>query len=445
MNLDRFEDAVRAATQPAAEPASLATTIDRRIGAAKTRQTAIRRVRWAFAACAGITLALVAWPAVSAQAQLRRIAGALEDVSTLLMKQYSVDPSGKRIPSGFTAYQNGRWRMENAPSNTTYYIDGKRIWLDPFTKSYVSEGYGEFFSKGNGSMKLSALLGSELGVGRGVEIDRDSALDGRRALRARFINSPFNERHTIYADPETDLPILQEVETKESGTWRLKHVVEFSYPTTLPGGTLDLDYKTPLLSREEWQSRIVDTLAKNELGAAPLKQGRVVVRAVDVAEDGTVYVAYQSGDSHASRWTGHGLEVTDSLGTRYCHAIEIFSGLDEAFIAKSKDGKLEVEALVPLEPVTKSIQRTVKVTASIGADGSLSRVIRMGVNHPDGTVDISWGKNRRSASDAASGDKQVVLCTKLVTGPTCEAAPSYMQLVDLTSYGNDIRARMSFP
>jgi hypothetical protein len=442
MNLNQFEDAVRAASQPSDEPASLSSAIDRRIRATKTRRTTVRRFRWAFAVCAAITLALLAWPAVSAQAQLRRIAGALDDVSTLLMEQYSVDSSGKKTPAGLTAYQNGRWRMEN-PSNTTYYLDGKCIWLDSFTKSYVSESEGEFFSKGKATVKLSGLLGPDLGVGRGVDVDRNTVLNGRPALRVRFVNNPFNERHTIYADPESELPIRQEVEVKERGTWRLKLVMEFSYPATLPAGLLEPDLRTtPLISQEEWQSRVVSLLAKNELGAAPTKQGRVVVRAVDVAEDGTVYVAYQSGDKSRT-WRGHGLELEDNLGTKYVHAIEVFSAVDDAFIGHSKDGKLEVEVFVPLDPVTTWRERRLSVKAAVGWRGTLSRFIRMGVNHPDGSVDIHWGKNNYSASDPMTGDKIYRLCAPTIKRPTCVAMPTYMQLVDPTAYGNDLRARIS--
>ena len=113
-----------------------------------------------------------------------------------------------------------------------------------------------------------------------------------------------------------------------------------------------------------------------------------------------MYMAFQSGNKSTS-WTGYGLEVTDNLGTKYCHANEIFNPMNEEFIRRSKDGKLEVEVFVPIQPLTSDSPRTIAVTAVLRTDKALVHSIR-GI------------KNRQGPHDTGVGDHAVELCRPMI-------------------------------
>lgn len=434
MNDSQLDARLRAALPARSASASLASTIDDRLQRHRRIHRIVRPLRLAFALGATGLGIVVLGPPVYAQSVMGRIAGAIDGVSSLRMTRTSVDAQGNRYPAGESIYREGQWRMR-MPNGDMLFRHSKAYVLDPALKVYVQQAKPNGpFANGTG-IRLSEMLGvaSKWSLDRRVAVD-DAVRNGRPMKRAIVQNGGLGERYVIFADPKTDLPSEVLVEAWEGGAWRLRTVQKFEYGASIPTTAFELPKGAVVISESERSIRTVRAMTSKQLAEMPLRKGRVVIRAVDVARDGTVFVAYQAGDRVPNRWRGYGLELRDDRGTAYGRQMVI--GLGEDFVKRAKDGKLEVEAFVPLEPVDPRQPRTYTVTASRMKTGEFTRWIDGVVQDPNGPFRMVWQPNWQS-SDRTPPTKKDVLRLKFAA-PTCDSMPAFATMLSPTNFGNEI-------
>jgi hypothetical protein len=162
-----------------------------------------------------------------------------------------------------------------------------------------------------------------------------------------------------------------------------------------------------------------------------------VIRSIEVAQDGTVFVAYQSGDHVGRSWNGYALNLVDNLETRYLRVGQFGSFMEGPF--DSQDGKVEMEIFCPRNPISPSQPR--KLTLSTQADdkGQVGRIILAGTTDPSGHTTYRYQPNY-SAVTSVQGS--IPVFSTLVSGATCGTHPTWAEPLDFTSYGNDIAAEM---
>ena len=360
-------------------------TLDAKIDRALAHHTAVRRLKRRVligtAATAAATLAFVAFPAVQAQASMSGIVQALNGVTRLRVRSFTIDESGTRTPYGTTEYDRGAWHTTNVGGTRDEYQMGERRYrFDPDLKVFVASHQTDRMR----SLRLSDMLGpaGSFSMGNRAHIEQ-LPVDGRPTLRATFRNGGLAERYVIDADPTTELPYRMNVETLERGRWRVGTTMEFDYVADVRSARPDLAHH-PVITPEEADRRIKKTLTRGEIASLPLGEGRLVVRRVDVASDGTVFVLYQAGDRTKDAWRGHALNVSDSLGSRYTRLNEDFSQpvlwMEKDGKIRSRkplsglpDGEIEAEAFVPVEPIARDRSRTIALTAHVFEDGTLAR------------------------------------------------------------------------
>lgn len=434
MNDSQLDARIRAALPARVVPATLAQKIDGSVQRHRRIHRIVRPLRFAVVLGATGVLAAVMGPPVYAQATMGRIAGALDGVSSLRLTRTAIDAQGRRYPAGEMLYRDGKWRLRAQRGDMLYENREAYVW-DPVVSAYVAvpKPNGPF-GKGSG-VRMSELLGvaSKWSMDRRVSVD-EAALDGKTMRRATVENAGLDERYVIFADPKSDLPEEVRVEARESGRWRLRMVQRFEYGASIPATELSLPPSATVMTQEERTKRVVAKMTSAKLGEMPLPKGRIVVRAIDVARDGTVFVAYQAGDRSANSWRGYGLELKDDSGTVYGR--QVVTSLDRDFVKGSADGKLEVEVFVPLEPTDFRRRRTFSFTASRMGNGQLARWLETIVTDPNGKTRMQWQPNWRG-SDRTPPTKWPLVNTEF-SGPTCEAMPSYATLVSPTSFGNEV-------
>ena len=244
-------------------------------------------------------------------------------------------------------------------------------------------------------------------------------------------NSCLPERYIIEADSKTQLPFHIQCESLELGNWRIRQVIQFDYQSGLTVSKPDFS-KTPLVSKEELAARFNESITKSELGRHKANNGTLIVRAVDVAEDGSVFVAYQSGDRKQNSWSGYHLRLSDSLHTEYGRAGDLFTNMDVGPVPK--DGKIELEVFVPVRPVNPEAKRTIAISIGVNdkgnidpfrdGDGSEKGTNRINVSYPDGHIEVKHFPRQGGKI------RFVKLLDKEFDRPTCGATPTWAGGID---------------
>ncbi|HLX77979.1 MAG TPA: hypothetical protein VKR27_03780, partial [Acidimicrobiales bacterium] len=329
----------------ATEPADLTSEINAHVSTFSHRRH-LRRRLLAYAGVTAVGLAaFTLYPTISAQATLSRIAGALDGVDQLVARRYTLDGKGRRTLSGVQAYDHGRWRIEKSGGkNVILFTNGRRYRYDPYTNSYVVEEADGPFTYNSG-IRLSSIL-KQMSIWHNSVRLRSTMFDGKTAIEATITSQELPERTIVYADAKNSLPIKAFDDALENGVWRRTSEMDFDYGVATNSTLFVPDPRLPELSRDEWEHKVVGTMLKDTVAEYPLHKGELVVRALDVATDGSVFVAFQSGQVR-SGWTGYGLTLTDDLGTVYT---QIDAGDHESpfdNVSRKEGGRIEFTAFIP--------------------------------------------------------------------------------------------------
>ncbi|MDR3691096.1 MAG: hypothetical protein P4L46_17075 [Fimbriimonas sp.] len=436
MNLNEFENHLNGELTPLEPTVELSGKIDRAIRAATGGQRRRLRMRIATVSTALIAVGLFALPTIRTHAELQRMVGAMDNVQSVIMRRQTVLPDGTRKDAGTISYLNGRWRVEEPFGALTYFLNGTRYRLDKPTGRFIEEiGLAGPFRNNTSSLTLSSALGDlqKWDPSVHVEVDR-TTWNGREVSRATISEpSPLN-RTVLYADADTDLPIEIDTEMLRSGRWLPEEIQTFDYRTKQDVTTFVPDLKSfPPISKGDWEAAMVQRYVMHDLGEIPLKNGRLVVRAIDVAKDGTVFVACQAGDRVAQWDRGYPVDLSDGRGTKYA-LVDFLSRTDKEFIDHSKDGKLEVCVFVPTEPTTDWSPRELTVTARLTASRSLARHL------------VSYAGNRKGDItstlwyfDDTKPIKVVTVAQKAVKSPTVQSVPDYAVRIEPSIFGDPFR------
>ena len=433
MNLNEFEDQVKLGFVPAEPSARVSQLIDERLLAIRRKKVARRRFSYAFAATAIAGVVLLVTPTVIAQAELRRLAGALDGVRSVVMTTETIDPDGTHHLSGSIAYLNGKWKTEFPGVGVTYFFDGTRYRLDRSINKFVVEtGLEGPFAHNTKDMKLSSALGdiNQWQPHSHVEIDKVE-LHGKLVTRATIDESVFHTRTVMFANIDTDLPIESLEEKKDGGGWKLIGDTKFDYSSKESPSDFAPDLKAyPPISKRDWETQLVCGMTSKVVGEVALDHGRLVIRSLDVAKDGTVFVTCQAGERIA-RWNrGYPIDITDNLGTQYAF-VNIESKLDEEFIRNSKEGKLELCVFVPLTPIGEWKARSITVNARLEPNQHLNRHEFAMWGGKSGLINsYSW------YVDKAKTVNVVDVASRTFSNPSVESFPTYCSSVDPFQFDN---------
>ncbi|HSI73619.1 MAG TPA: hypothetical protein VK934_10635 [Fimbriimonas sp.] len=441
MNEREFDSALKEAMV-----AKVATSrLDRKIDSALDRVRAGGRWRlrvWTLSGAVGaLAFAVLLVPPMQAQATIARLQGALEGVRSLRVKKFSIDENGNLAENGFVAYSAGHWRMENANgAGKTYLLNGKQVSYDPLMRVFVANETRSQMQ----SLRLRDLMGSLGGfdIKRRVS-QRNLQVQGRAAIEAT-IEYGLPERLVVLADASTQLPIESRLESLELGKWRAREVSIFDYAAKFAPGFFEMPKGVPIVDRKELAKRMVDSMTRRQLASVPLDKGKLIIRAVDVAQDGTVFVAFQSGFKKARSWKGSTFRLTDDIGSAYQllpHGGE--GSLDEEFIARTQDGKMELEVFVPVAPMINWTPRVVKLSASLYADGSLVRWVPSSMTLPDGSAGPERLVPNIYRVDGNNPMTSRTVLSHPVKEATCGDAPLYASMLNRTNFGSKTAAQIT--
>jgi hypothetical protein len=428
-----FDQALRAA-MPAAESVSLDRKIDTALAHRDRGQLRIRRL--AFAACGVAAIGAVFLIPSSAEARLQRIAGALDDVERVQMTRYIVDRTGRRVKCGVMDYEQGKWHLAETPGDDQYYRRGELLSYDPTLNVYVRQVRPDGpFGHNSTGIGLSALLKSG-GIGSGSNVQITDGMFNGKPVRMAVIDSVL-ERTVIYADPTTDRPI--EAQTSVHG--RVADVLSFAYPDRMPKGVFDPNPKVRIIEDAEFKKQVVAMSTKDELAVHPLAKGRFVIRAIDVAQDGTVFVSYQAGERSQS-WRGFRLTLTDDLGTEYAAPREPMMMSEPRFdFRKSPDGRLDQEIFVPVHPLPTWTPRKLTINGQFTDKGQMVQFVYGFSKFPDGTWEFKKFPNT-GGGDADHMPPLTPLWTGRIAAPTCAWNPACMRLFDYSDFATDLRSQI---
>lgn len=419
-----FDKSLRTAMPPVEEPSSLASVIDNRLGNYRSYRTLRRRVTYSLCATAAAIAAFILVPAISVQASLQKMIGALDGVETMICRRYTLGEGGKRTLAGSQIYDHGKWRLESQGGReVTLFVDGKRYLYEPFTRSYiVKSAEGPFDNQP--AIKLSSLLEQMQGWGNDVVLD-ETVLNGKRVDRAVVTSQDLPERYILLADKTTGLPVKGFVDSGRGSKWTRVVEMDFEYPSQIPNVDFQPKAGVPLLSRDDWEDQVGRTMLSRDLGRYPLKKGELIFRSFDVAEDGSVFVAFQS-NKRLSGWSGYCFDLDDGQGGRYVQT-ETGMSVDSPFarVRPRDGGRIEIAVFVPVEPLTR-LPKRYTIKAHMTPEGELVRPLPMTIQYPDGR------KESRMTPDPSTYSDVPVL---IRTGgeANCADRPGYMVI---ESYGD---------
>ena len=386
--------------------------------------------RWALGgalACAA-AVAVFFYPATTAAAAYRAVCAQLADVKSAHLRYYLANGA----TTSETWYQAGRWRFEGEGGRRVeIWADGK-VWTyrRDAASAEVCPNVNGPFSVGFGAFKVDAMLAEDKRIHhvRHLDLDHDVAVEGRRADKITLTDYGAAERTVLYADPKTDLPFRSILLAKKDGRWVSKEVVDATFDEPLdavlfeprfPAGTKIYDV---VKGQAEWQSR----LDKAELAAIPLSHGRLVVRDVQVAAGGDVFVLYTAGTQEDVYGNATWLDVHDDLGNGY--------GLCYGFMNVTHEGVFGSRPVgwwVDGEPVHGAWftptndsgpwrPRTITLQAFLIGDRELS--VKCGIFYRN-------GKPLSRTIMRMPGSRKTRLLTLRIERPTCLQAPEYAPCV----------------
>ncbi|CAN5486848.1 hypothetical protein BH11ARM2_BH11ARM2_07960 [soil metagenome] len=430
MNEKLFENSLQAAF-----PIPTSANLDAKIDRALTHQTQVRRVRrrvtFTVLVTGAAVFAFVAFPAAQAQASIGGIISALDRTTKVEIVATTIDGEGHRWPGTRTIIANG----------DVAYINARGIpeSLQMGDKSYAfDETLNAFIVRPREaakSLRLSDMLGpaGEFSMDRRTEVEHVTE-NGRKLLRVTVTNNGLPERYRIEADAETERPTRIWVDSEERGVWRVRQEMAFDYRPEVSIRVPD-PKKVATLTQEQADARFEQTMEAATLASVSLKRGRFIVRRVDVAEDGTVFVAYQSGERSPNTWRGYAVELKDDRGTKYVRVGQASISGQETI--KSKDGKIEIDAFTPRFPTTPTFPMKLTLGTNLQADGKLARTEVVGIGQSDGSYLYGYQTDQQDAQHPSSA---VPLLTQIVARPTCSVVPAWAGRIDSMSYGNEIYA-----
>ncbi len=429
MNESKFEAAVKAAAYAPEASANLDAKIDRALSKGKASGHFRRRLFLSLSGVCAAGVWLMGLASLNAHASIHGIMIALDKAGTVCITISNIDAEGHQTPfSKSILAKNYSWYATAAGNREEVIMDGKSYWFDPKLKAYIVRNRAPMTN-----MRLSDLVAGNGGfkAGKTANIEEFSE-NGRKLLRASFNNDPLPERYVLIADAKTELPIRGEIYSKERGKWRQRQAISFAYGVDIKGPTPDLKkYRT--LTPEAADSEFTSAMEKTTLASVKFKRGRLVVRDLAVAEDGTVFLAYQVGDKSPNSWSGYALNLKDDLGTPYIRVGQFGNSMEGPF--NSPDGKVEMEVFTPPHPLEPKQPRTLTVTTQMDPDGKFTRVIEAGIQEKDGTVTYHWQPNYRNK---IYGEATVVpVFSQSISKPTCALSPSWAETLNYMGYAND--------
>ena len=443
MNDQDFEKSIQASMIPATERPFLQANIDASIVRYKGNQRRKRRLVTAVCTTVVFGLAVAAYPRAYAAYIFNRISGSLDDVLAVRMTRFDIDDAGREFDSGVVDYSAGKWRIEQGHgAEVSYYVGGKLLHYEPLVKAYVAEDRPEGpFGHNPTGLKLSALIETYGTQQFNTPEITSSTYKGKSVLVASMISaSMINEKLELIVDKETELPIESRTFVSSDNKWRLAGVLRFDYNPRFAPSHFHPGDGAPVITKPDFERKFISIMTSKELGGQGLPQGRIVIRAVDVALDGTVFVAYQAGDKAARWYKGPAVKLSDDLGTNYVPVTEMNpSNLDDQFIRESPDGKLELAVFVPIEPDLRFRQRRLNVSTVLNQTGKLVR------GQP------AWGIRKNGSVfsvpprwEAKNGEtlKQVPVLSIRVASATCGERPNYSSQISYQNFAFDIRAQI---
>ncbi len=417
--------------------------LDAKLGRALTdvrqRQLIVRRWKFAAAGVLAVTSAVVLAPIANAQLTFRRIAGALDDVDAVTLTHYSISDTGEKAKTLTIEYDHGRWRFSDASRDYQLYRDGKLYSYQDALHAYiVEERPGGPFSYNSSGIGLSAMLRSMETWGRPPSVSLSTeTVNGKDMTVATVVNS-MDEKVVIYADKATDLPRSAELYAKSNPTQRVG-TMTFDYGKPAPTDHFETTPGIEQLSRAESARRIESFFTSTTLASVKLRKQEFVLRKVDVAKDGTVFVSYQVGD-HYSGYTGYRLSVSDDLGTEFTEPQTGPVAADEVGARDLPQGKVQQEIFVPLHPSSRWQPRRITVSAHVTGRGEMVQFIGGFAQQSDGTWKYSTFSNTSGVSNESVPPAKP-LWSKAFTVPSCEWTPDYFGLIS-TGMTTELAARI---
>jgi hypothetical protein len=264
-----------------------------------------RSYRWGAAvglACSLAVAVVVMWPKASAAEDLKRVVGNMGVRDVLChQKNYTIDSHGRRTLTMELYVKGSRVRMINHQQDGSVgeqvFDGGRMVVYSP------SQGYGtsevSHFGPDNFAPARSLQFVLSNPANRSVEKDAAIRWNGRLAdkyvVNLEFVDGRNQTQRgvaTLYADPQTDRPLYQEVhfESMPGGA------VEWDYPPnsdallalSAPAGTPIYDLA---LQREQVLASVLTPMATDTVG------GRTItLRGVFVDEQNNICAIYSGGD-----------------------------------------------------------------------------------------------------------------------------------------------------
>ncbi len=438
MNESTFEQALKIGMAPVAERPLLDAKIEARLS--RLRSSA-KTKKWS--ATLGVAAAVVAmsvflFPRAEAQPTFAQIAGALDDVSSVRTESFSILEDGSRTSQGTIDYHEGRWRLTTGGEDSVWF-EGGLYMLDASAGRYVHSsmpsGPFSFNTKGLG---LSSMLSSGGMNSKEVTLT-DGKFRGADVKIATVDSTGLRERMLIYADAKTLLPISVEHYSNEQDVWRLRGEMTFDYSPNFPQGHFALRPGVPVVTEDDDKSDLFRELTTPELAMIDIKGGRLVVRSVDVARDGTVFVTYQVGDKTRS-WRGFRLTVTDDLGTLYAPSTSLMS-FDDDLMQRSSDGRIEREVLVPLAPDKRWRPRTVKLSMRFTDEREPVLFNDSIGRRNDGSEWFTTHPNTRGVDPKALPTLEEIW-SGAFDQPTCEWRPEIFAQIEYPQFAHEMKAQI---
>jgi len=402
-----------------------------------------RRFTFSVLAAGCIALGLFAIPVVRANASIAQMAHALDNVSTVAVSTSTVDSHGNRTKSGLIVYDHGNWFLDyGRPEGATYYWNGHSYVIDPTLKVFTTrdEPNGPFHNQGD-SFKVSSLI-AQMGssVTHKLVSTESTTLNGRPVTRIQIDHESLPERYIFFADPKTELPVEMHVEGKELGTWKLVQVMTFTYGGQVDPHLIQPDLKKyPVLTEEAANKRFVDSMEASKLAELPLKRGMLTIHKFDIAEDGTVFVVFQSGNRATNSWRGYPFALTDDQGTRYL-PLQMFVEQHGQGLSIPKAGLIETEVFVPLDPIPSGQTRHLKLGAMRDSHLDLVRQVEIMLIDENGKLVKSAQPNYFGNSKEGTWS---TLLRQTISKATCQERPSYISRVAYETFSTDIDSQIT--
>lgn len=267
-------------------------------------------------ASAAVVATMLLVPSNSAAAYLRHIRQRITDAKSAHMIDWNVGKDGKRVKSREVWYQDGKWRLESTLQGESTITDGEKKWVYAQRQALVRvSADGELFTNGPSGFKISSMIADAGGKSK-LKIVDEGTFD-----RVTMFNPIDNSSFTVWVDKKTDYPVRGRVEALTPNGPILLETFEFEFNKAIPATTFAPVFPagTKVVDESEgkayWEAELSKRLAVFEVpkGAHSLMHAKAVIRNIQVANNGDIFVLY-SGEV-----TPESLELADDLGNVYAH------------------------------------------------------------------------------------------------------------------------------